>query len=764
MTVGANTVVDIDFGHYGTPPNNSGGNSSGGTLSVAKTASPASITLASGQPFTPVTYTYTVTNNSASTLYNIVVTDDNGTPADKSDDVTVGTIASLAPNSSTALTWTTYPPMNTVILDSKLGAIPGGMLKIQNTASPAGCTPNVNCYLKFTLNQALTLNDNSYGTNSSAAWTAAGKTHKFQDLTGSDQAEFLFFDSKGSLALDFKVDYISQASTPSAMCPNPNFTTYPSGYGTLGWCGGDGGWVSGDSSYVKGMDSTLTDDLNQSSAFYGYTTNSPAAGFPGWNFVDGYTVIIDPAAFGANGFGFVKVPLIHNSPSINGTDQVNNTPTNSVSTNTATATATGGLTATATASVTITSSISPASTGGSTPAPPQPGLNLPFPPGANGVVGTPFSVTLAATGGAWPYTYSVSAGALPAGLSLNPSTGVISGTPTKAASGPAANITFKVTDSQSPPATDTATGAINIAGPPPLNLPFPAGPAANGTVGTPYVFRLAATGGSAPYTYTVSTGTLPAGLSLNSSTGVISGTPTKAVSGPSANITLMVTDSESPAATKTATGAINIAAPPPLNLPFPAGPAANGTVGTPYSVTLAATGGIAPYAYSVSTGTLPAGLSLNSSTGVISGTPTKAVSGPAAAITFMVVDSESPSVSKTATGNINIAAPPALTLPFPAGPAANGTVGTPYSVTLAATGGIGPYTYTVSAGTLPAGLSLNSSTGVISGTPTKAVSGPAANITFMVTDSESPAATKTAAGAINITAAAPAPPAPPPAP
>ena len=106
-------------------------------------------------------------------------------------------------------------------------------------------------------------------------WTAIGKVHKFSDLTGSDQAEFRFNDSKGNVVLDFSADYISQATAPAAACPNPNFTSYPSGYGTLGWCGGDGKWISGNKSYVVGVDSTLTDDLNQSSAFYGYTASIP---------------------------------------------------------------------------------------------------------------------------------------------------------------------------------------------------------------------------------------------------------------------------------------------------------------------------------------------------------------------------------------------------------------------------------------------------------------------------------------------------------
>ena len=169
-------------------------------------------------------------------------------------------------------------------------------------------------------------------------------------------AEFQFFSAANSTtpALDFSVDYISAATAPATACRNANRTSYPSGYGTLGSCGGDGRLLTGTRSWVVSADTTLTDDLNQSPAFYGYTTNSPAQGFPGWNFVDGYSVIINPAAFGTSTFGSVKIPLIHNSPSINGTDQIGVTVTGSTVTNTATAVAASGDSASAQATVKVT--------------------------------------------------------------------------------------------------------------------------------------------------------------------------------------------------------------------------------------------------------------------------------------------------------------------------------------------------------------------------------------------------------------------------
>jgi hypothetical protein len=320
-------------------------------LTLTKSASPMTVS-----PFQLVTWTYTVTNNGTNTLTNIVVTDDNGTPNDPTDDFVVGTIASLPAGQQATLTYTGYPPYQTVVVNMGGGVVPGGSLVIQNIET-GGCTPNLTCNLKFIFNQSLGLNDNSYGTNSSPGWGMMG--HKFMDLTGSDQAEFQLFDSTGTKDLDFNMDYISSGGAPLTNCPNYDFTSYGSGYGTLGWCGGDGKLNSGDSTKIVGEETTITYDLNQSSSFYQYTINSPPAGFPGWNFVDGYSFIINPALFGSHGFGSVKIPLVHNSPSKNGTDQVCDSITSSVSTNTATAAtqSNGGLQATATSTVNINSTI-----------------------------------------------------------------------------------------------------------------------------------------------------------------------------------------------------------------------------------------------------------------------------------------------------------------------------------------------------------------------------------------------------------------------
>jgi hypothetical protein len=152
----------------------------------------------------------------------------------------------------------------------------------------------------------------------------------------------------------------------------------------------------------------------------------------------------------------------------------------------------------------------------------------------------------------------------------------------------------------------------------------------------------------------------------------------------------------------------------PLSITTTASQIPGGTVNTAYAgVTLAATGGVAPYTWSISSGSLPAGLSLNSSTGTISGAPTTA---GLSSFTIQVADSE-PSPQK-ATLPASIASSSG-TLAISTASLPAGTDGAAYSQTLATSGGVPPLTWSVGTSpALPAGLSLASSTGAISGTPT----------------------------------------------
>src|SRR6202022_2269003 len=179
-----------------------------------------------------------------------------------------------------------------------------------------------------------------------------------------------------------------------------------------------------------------------------------------------------------------------------------------------------------------------------------------------------YSATLAAVGGTTPYSWSITSGTLPTGLTLAPSTGVISGTPTVVGT---SNFTVQVTDANS--VTATRALSLTVAGPPTVTTTALPG----GTQNTAYTATLAATGGTAPYTWSITSGTLPTGLTLASSTGVISGTPTVVIT---SNFTVQVTDASS--LTGTTPLSLSVAAPPPPTVTTTALPC--GTPNTAYHI------------------------------------------------------------------------------------------------------------------------------------------------------------------------------------
>jgi len=254
-----------------------------------------------------------------------------------------------------------------------------------------------------------------------------------------------------------------------------------------------------------------------------------------------------------------------------------------------------------------------------------------------------------------------------------------------------------------------------------------------GQIGVAYSQTVQATGGVTPYAWSIVSGSLPGGLSLGSSTGTISGTPT--ASGTS-SFTVRVTDSQGTPDTDDQALSIYI----PADLVVTTSSLANGQIGVAYSQTLAATGGVTPYAWSIVSGSLPAGLSLGASTGTISGTPT--ASGTSS-FTVRVTDSQG--TPDTDDQALSIYVPADLVVTTSS--LANGQIGVAYSQTLAATGGTTPYAWSLASGSLPAGLSLSSG-GVISGTPTASGT---FNFTVQVTDSQAPADTATKALSITVT-------------
>lgn len=155
-----------------------------------------------------------------------------------------------------------------------------------------------------------------------------------------------------------------------------------------------------------------------------------------------------------------------------------------------------------------------------------------------GIVSKYYNQSLAATGGLRPYTWSITAGTLPAGLTLKGTTGVISGSPTAVGT---SNFTVQVKDVKGSTNTQTLTIAVYN----PLSITTKS--VSNGSVDRQYTQALAATGGKTTYSWSISAGSLPAGLTLNSTTGVISGTPTTKGT---FSFTVKVTDANKTEATK----------------------------------------------------------------------------------------------------------------------------------------------------------------------------------------------------------------------
>ncbi|MDE2257776.1 MAG: putative Ig domain-containing protein, partial [Xanthomonadaceae bacterium] len=258
------------------------------------------------------------------------------------------------------------------------------------------------------------------------------------------------------------------------------------------------------------------------------------------------------------------------------------------------------------------------------------------------------------------------------------------------------------------------------------------------TVAAAYNQTITASGGTSPYTYATA-GPLPAGLTLSSG-GVLSGTPT---AGGTFNFTVTATDSSTGAgAPYTGSRAYTLTVnPPTITLAPTSLPAA--TVAAAYSQTITASGGTSPYTYAVTVGTLPAGLTL-SSAGVLSGTPT---AGGTFSFTVTATDSSTGTGPYKGTQAYTLTVnPPTITLAPTSLPSGTNNVAYP-SQTITASGGTSPYTYAVTVGALPAGLTL-SSAGVLSGTPTV---GGTFNFTVTATDSSTGAGPYTGSQAYTLT-------------
>jgi hypothetical protein len=368
----------------------------------------------------------------------------------------------------------------------------------------------------------------------------------------------------------------------------------------------------------------------------------------------------------------------------------------------------------------------------------------------NATVGTPYlpNTTIQESGGTGPFTWSITAGALPSGFTLNATTGAVSGMTTA----PAGNYTFtvQVTDSKGNFGTRQFTLPVLIfisdtapTLPAPYTLTTTLTNAA--TVGSTYLGNtLQQAGGTAPFNWTITSGALPPGLTLNAATGTVSGITTA----PAGNytFTVQVTDSKG-----------NMSGTIPFTLPVlifisdtpPALPAPYtltttltnaATVGSTYlGNTLQQAGGTAPFNWTITSGALPSGFMLNPATGAVTGTTT----APAGNYNFTVQVTDS---KGNMSGMIPFTLPvlifisdtmPALPAPYTLTTTLSNaaTVGSIYpGNTLQQAGGTAPLNWIITSGALPSGFTLNPATGAVSGITTA----PAGNYSFtvQVTDSK----------------------------
>jgi hypothetical protein len=251
----------------------------------------------------------------------------------------------------------------------------------------------------------------------------------------------------------------------------------------------------------------------------------------------------------------------------------------------------------------------------------------------------------------------------------------------------------------------TATSTITIV----LPVTFTTTSLPNGSNGVAYNQTIITTGGVAPITYSVGSGSIPAGLKLNN-VGTIIGTPS---SSGTSTFTINALDFGTPPLTVASpTYTITINPPPPLSITSTA--MANGIVGTAYSSAIASSGGVPPLTWSVPPGTLPAGLELNTSSGLISGTPSQT-----GVKTFFptVTDSALPPQHASSANGVTISVIAVAQLQAVTPPLPSGDVAVGYTASLVATGGVPPYTWSITNGQLPSGLKLDPTTGNISGTP-----------------------------------------------
>jgi hypothetical protein len=340
-------------------------------------------------------------------------------------------------------------------------------------------------------------------------------------------------------------------------------------------------------------------------------------------------------------------------------------------------------------------------------------------------IGRTLAAAGAASGGTAPFQWSVASGDLPGGISLDPQTGSLSGTPD--ATG---NFSFSIDAYDAWGVKSSASDSITI------NV-APAVPAATlpaWTATCPYGSAIESSGGTPPLTFDVASGDVPPGMTLGSG-GLLEGVPTTPGS---YTFDARVTD----AAGATATGSISVTInPEPAITTTDLRP---WTEGRPYDQTLGSSGGTPPLTWSVASGALPVDAPIDATNGAITGT---ALAAGDYTFVAQVTDAAGATATQTVTMTMN---------PVPAVTTASlrsWTEGRPYDETLGSSGGTSPLTWSVVSGNLPVDAPIGETNGALTGTALGA-----GDYTFVarVTDAAGATATRTVTVTVNPVPAVPA--------
>jgi hypothetical protein len=303
----------------------------------------------------------------------------------------------------------------------------------------------------------------------------------------------------------------------------------------------------------------------------------------------------------------------------------------------------------------------------------------------NPVVSKPYQLILQAIGGTPPYTWGF-VSTPPPGITIDGYNGIITGTPTQYG---VYQLGIGVQDSSKVPATATTVLPMTIDSGLALVNVLP-----NAVMGSAYLATATATGGLGSYTWSLASGNIPAGLIFNTTTGVLFGTPTTVGK---STFTIAVHDGENPVAMVTQAYSVSTFAQPLMvqSVTLP-----TCTVNVLCQGQLAATGGVPPYTWSVQQNTslpanaiLPPGLTL-SSDGSFSGKPTQYSLYSFSGVYAQVTDSDTPAVTATGYSPLPVVSGlKIVSIPLPVA-----TVGVAYRAPApVATGGLPPYTWTISA-------------------------------------------------------------------